>query len=97
MSAKHETHHAHPENVFSSYTNGMGEQMKEIANWQLRTSQMMMDQAVRSTQAMADFFHNQANEGLKFTQECMKASWSWADDYRKHVSSLTDKAINKQH
>lgn len=85
------------ENVFASYSSGMGEQLKEVANWQVRTTQMLMDQTVRSSQAMADFVHNQANEGLKFTQEWMKASWSWADDYRKHVSSLAEKAMHKNH
>jgi hypothetical protein len=85
--AKTETH-----DLFQGWTQGFTENAKEIMGWQMKTTQMMFDHAIKAGQTVSDFYQNQATEGLKFTQACVMTGKTWADEYRRHVLSATEKA-----
>lgn len=77
---------------WSTYTQGMTENAKEVMGWQVRTTHMMFDHAMKFGQTLADFYQTQATEGLKFSQTMYKTGMGWADEYRRHVTTLTEKA-----
>lgn len=79
----------------NNYMQGWTEGAKEIMGWQMKTSQMIFDHALKMGQTVSDYYQNQATEGLKFTQACFLTGKTWADEYRRHFTAAAEKAQSK--
>ncbi|MFN3696764.1 MAG: hypothetical protein ACK4VO_04920 [Pseudobdellovibrio sp.] len=72
-----------PEFFNTEYTTQMTEAMKAFAAFQWKTSQTIMDQAMRFTQSWMDLGH-----------ECYKSSMNAGEGARKEFCSMTEKYFN---
>lgn len=87
---------ANYENPFLTYAGYTTEAIREIWNWQFKTGQAYMDQAVRFGQTQADYVQSQMAEGSKLTQECIKMGTHFADECRKSFTGVAEKILKTQ-
>ena len=65
---------------------------KEVWGLQLRTAQVLFDTTTKLSQTVADYYQTQAAEGLKLTQTCFTTGKTVAEEVRRQVTTLAEKA-----
>lgn len=79
------------ENPFNSYATQAQDAWKEMYNYQVKTSQFLMDQAMKWGQSYTDHTYTQLTETSKLAQDFMKSGMTLADDLRKGFYTATEK------
>lgn len=79
------------ENPLLNYAGQAQDAWKEIYNYQVKTSQHLMDQMMKWGQTYSDFTYTQFSEANKISQEMIKSGMTLTEDLRKGLYSLTEK------
>lgn len=79
------------ENPFNSYATQAQDAWKEMYNYQVKTSQFLMDQAMKWGQSYTDHTYTQWTETSKLAQDFMKSGMTLADELRKGFYTATEK------
>lgn len=79
------------ENPFLNYAGQAQDAWKEIYNYQVKTSQFLMDQTMKWGQTYTDHAYTQFTEANKMTQDFIKSGMTLSDELRKGFFSLTEK------
>lgn len=81
------------ENPFLNYAGHAQDAWKEIYGYQVKATQVLLDQAMKWSQAYTDHVYTQVNEASRLSQECLKSGAHIADELRKNYFHLTEKLI----
>lgn len=79
------------ENPLFAYTSQAQDAWKEMYNYQVKTSQFLMDQAMKWGQTYTDHTYTQWTDANKMTQEFIKSGMTLADELRKGFYTATEK------
>ena len=95
MAKETSTHTANPqsENPFLNYPGTAIEAAKEIWAWQVKTSQVLVDQTLQMTQGLTDYAQTQVQESTRMGQSYMKQGMALGEDLRKSLYSLSEKIV----
>jgi len=79
------------ENPIFNYAGQAQDAWKEVYNYQIKTSQFLMDQAMKWGQTYTDHVNTQFTEANKMTQEYIKSGMTLSDELKKGFFAMTEK------
>lgn len=79
------------ENPFLNYTGHVQEVWKEIYGYQVKTTQTLLDQAMKWGLTYTDHVYTQVNEASRLSQEYLKSGVHIAEEIRKNFSHMSEK------
>ncbi len=87
MADKHFT----AENPLWSYAGQAQDAWKELYGFQVKTTQSLVDQAMKFGQTYTDHLYTQVNEATRLSQEALKAGAHLSEELKKNYYSMTEK------
>lgn len=75
------------------FTQPYAETMMDLMAIQIRGAQTLIEKSMSLGQAMTNHIQAQMSEGLKFSQECAKQSWTVSEAMKKSAFEAADRAF----
>jgi hypothetical protein len=79
------------ENPYLGYTETGLTTAREIWGWQVKMTQSLFDQSVKTVQTWSDFVQTQAQEAAKISQDMFKTGLQNTEEVKKSFSHFNEK------
>ena len=79
------------ENPLWNYAGQAQDAWKEMYGFQVKTTQSLVDQAMKFGQTYTDHLYTQVNESTRLSQEALKAGAHLSEELKKNYYSMTEK------